>query len=310
MDKANIYTTHNLYKGKEIKSVGDFLQQIKEWEDSTENSGKNDTVVFRGQRTDFWRVEPSVFREEYLSVEHDLLQQPLMQIPKEFHSNMDLFEIMAKYQHYGMCTRLLDLTTNPLVALYFACEHHGNVKYSTDMKDDIEEREPYGVIYFKRVYPVAAIDKNVKIISALARLNLNQMNRVDEILEELYTQSVISEQDKTRWLSYEGYEDFVDILKSNYIVRPIYSNDRLVRQSGMFLLAGCFSVQGDSENTFVVEKERKDFKDFFDGFFYIDGENKYDFLQELDRCNINEATLFPELEHQLSYIKNKISNTS
>lgn len=38
-------------------------------------------------------------------------------------------------------------------------------------------------------------------------------------------------------------------------------------------------------------------------FFFIRGENKEEILKELDLYNINEATLFPELEHQLSYIK-------
>lgn len=310
MKQSATYPIENLDDGIEITSVGDFIKRIKEMDELPINIGKNDMWVFRGQKTDFWRVEPSVFRDEFLGVEHDLLQQPLIQIPNEFLGIKDTFEIMTKYQHYGMCTRLLDLTTNPLVALYFACEHYGNVKYSRDMKDDIEEREAYGVVYFKRAYPFLAIDQNVKIISALARMNLSQINKIDEILDELYTQSVISEQDKTRWLSSAGYKNFVDIIKSNYIVKPAYSNDRLVRQSGMFLLAGCFAVKGDDEKTLVVEKERKDFKDFFDGFFYVDGESKDDFLQELDRCNINESTLFPELEHQLSYIKNKISKLS
>ena len=33
-------------------------------------------------------------------------------------------EKLSKMQHYGVPTRLLDVTTNALVALYFACENN------------------------------------------------------------------------------------------------------------------------------------------------------------------------------------------
>ncbi|MBO6179861.1 MAG: FRG domain-containing protein [Selenomonadaceae bacterium] len=96
--------------------------------DSDIKDGRNDTLFFRGQKTNFWKVQPSIFRDDCLAVEHELMQQPLIHVPNEFSKDMELFEVMAKYQHYGMCTRLLDLTTNPLVALYFACNSYGKVK--------------------------------------------------------------------------------------------------------------------------------------------------------------------------------------
>lgn len=39
--------------------------------------------------------------------------------PKEFE--LERFDLLAKLQHFGFPTRLLDVSTNPLVALYFAC---------------------------------------------------------------------------------------------------------------------------------------------------------------------------------------------
>ena len=219
---------------------------------------------------------------------------------------MDAFEIMTKYQHYGMCTRLLDLTTNPLVALYFACEIHGEPDLETPINGGDEEETSYGVVYYKRDYMVAASDQKVKIISALAQMNLNQINDIKYVLDELHRKNVISDRNREKWLSAEGVKEFIDILQKNYLVRPVYSNNRLIRQSGMFMLASCFTVKGNDVNDFIIEKSKDNFQSIFDGRFCIAEENKSAILQELDRCNINEATLFPELDHQLRYIKSSV----
>ena len=89
---------------------------------------------------EFWDIEPSIFRDDMLSIEHKLMQIPLQKSPTEFRDLNSMFDIMTKYQHYGMCTRLLDLTTNPLVALYFACKKHGVVKYDTEDGEEEKER--------------------------------------------------------------------------------------------------------------------------------------------------------------------------
>jgi FRG domain protein len=291
-----------------IESVGDFIHKIRGIDDESEKLGSNHVFVFRGQRTSDWTVEPSIFRDQYLSIEHDLLQQPLLQNPNEFNYSMDAFEIMTKYQHYGMCTRLLDLTTNPLVALYFACESHESDKLdgiSAINSDEVEENS-YGVVYYKSDYVVAATDQKVKIVSALAQMNLNQMSSIESVLDELNRRNVISVGEKKKWISHDGVKEFIGILQENYLVRPVYSNNRLIRQSGMFMLASCFTVKGNDINDFIIEKSKDNFQRIFDGRFYIAEENKNAILQELDRCNINEATLFPELDHQLRYIKSSV----
>ena len=69
----------------EIDSVSSFIEHIRHIKESAD--GTSTELYFRGQET-------------------------------EFRDLNSMFDIMTKYQHYGMCTRLLDLTTNPLVALF------------------------------------------------------------------------------------------------------------------------------------------------------------------------------------------------
>ena len=289
--------------GIEIDSVSGFIDEVNRIRD--ELSGSNTEIFFRGQKTEFWDVKPSVFRDDLLSVEHMLMQVPLLKTPYEFTGISNGFEIMTKYQHYGMCTRLLDLTTNPLVALYFACESYGDFLYEGE--EVSEEKEPYGVVFFNDEYPITAEDRRIKIISSLSQMDLTQDNTMDRILENLRVLGTITAEEKTKWMSEDGYNDFLDIIQNNYIVSPSYSNERLSRQSGMFLLAGCFNfnyLNPISKST--IEKGHKNLRDAFNTlFFYISGENKQDILLELDTYNINESTLFPELEHQLNYIKEK-----
>lgn len=296
-----IYTEKDFEQGIEIISVDQYMSLIKKLQ--TDN---NDTVLFRGQETDFWNVWPSIFRDNLLSIEHILMKEPLLKIPHDFKTSVDMFDILTKYQHYNMCTRLLDLTTNPLVALYFACKQHGNEQYRLH-NGEIEEKEPNGIIYYNKAFPITSENVNVRIIIGLARMDLESNNTFGAILQSLYEDGIISEKQMESWLTKEHYSEFIDILQSNYFVSPTYSNERLSKQSGMFLLAGCFSVVEDEiPANCRISKGTDDLKDEFnEEFFYIDGKNKEIILKELDIYNINEASLFPELEHQLNYIKVK-----
>lgn len=240
-----------------------------------------------------------------LSIEHKLMQVPLQKVPTEFKDFSTAFDIMTKYQHYGMCTRLLDLTTNPLVALYFACKMHGEEEY--EMEEGIVEKEPYGVIYFtNKYYSSLPSEQAVQIVSALSTYNLSSENTISEILEKLKQNKIIDNDTKERWLQTKHRQEFIDIIQNNYMVVPTYTNERLKKQSGVFLLASLFLFKlGTDINDSIISKTKGTLRtEFDDKYFYVSGDNKEEILKELDIYNINEATLFPELEHQLNHIRN------
>lgn len=82
---------------------------------------------FRGQKNSLWGMCPNVFRNDALKYEFDAIETAIRQRPYDFRECASDFEILTKLQHYGLGTRLLDVTLNPLVALYFASENARNM---------------------------------------------------------------------------------------------------------------------------------------------------------------------------------------
>ena len=90
-----LYKIPDFEKGIKIDSVGMYLDEIKN-NINRKRAGDSTQLFFRGQETEFWAVEPSIFRDDMLSIEHKLMISPLQKVPMEFRNMQDTFEIMTK----------------------------------------------------------------------------------------------------------------------------------------------------------------------------------------------------------------------
>lgn len=81
------------------------------------------TIFFRGHENMNYLICPSILRTTNLkNNERNLYNDMIINCPHEFEKCKSHLEKLVKMQHYGLPTRLLDITRNMLVALFFACE--------------------------------------------------------------------------------------------------------------------------------------------------------------------------------------------
>ena len=127
----------------EINSVSDLSQILQALGEPKEGH----TRFFRGHGDESWQMLPSIYRETYLIENEDkIIKDALTYCPDDFLPSNTLFEKLVKLQHYGYSTRLLDLTTNALVALYFSAwnEQHYDKDGELIILDIPDEQIKYG----------------------------------------------------------------------------------------------------------------------------------------------------------------------
>ena len=115
---------------KEIHSLAEYIDEICKLNRSFVKNGANlnEIMLFRGQADVKYDLMPSLGRDRELDVdisifneERDMIDMAKYKLPDVFHNDLQPIELLALLQHHGIPTRLLDITENALVALYFAC---------------------------------------------------------------------------------------------------------------------------------------------------------------------------------------------
>lgn len=278
---------------KEIESIVDFISEIDKLD-----MDSNFFYFYRGHSKKKFKLIPSIYRNyKYIRNEDTILKEAISQAPNEFLHEKTTLEKLVKIQHYGIPTRLLDITSNPLVALYFACnefsESNGEV---VGLKIKKEEVKFYD-------------SDTVSILANLSKrpynFSIEKLPQAD--IDDFNNQPMIS------YLLHEIREEkphFLPIINPRDLERVIpvkvkMNNNRIIRQNGAFLIFGIdnFKIQPPRIPERWLLSKNPNKKTTLE----ISANKKRKILQELNSLGINQSTLFPELQNLAEYIKKSYS---
>ena len=331
--KKNIPEISEADKAKESLSLTKYVEyKIKEFSESRSNSNKNNSdnncnsngtgdtngdtngnsdenssrsltrYFYRGQYDSKVAMKSGVYRGDNQDKEDFYYHEILVRCPDDFKNTTHL-EKLAIMQHYGVPTRLLDITANPLAALYFACKNYGCEKCKSCDEGVVHvfQIETDDLSYFDsdRALILSCLPKfkasEKKEILKLAVNNLykdefpldsNGKVYKDSVIERLYHEICSEAPAFTRNIKP------IDLL-SPLFVQPSKNSKRILRQDGAFIISGL------SANTY-----EEIFKlHVIISHVEIIVRNKNEILKQLDKIGINEATLFPEIDHVATYLK-------
>jgi len=145
-------------ENKPIESLSEYLSKI-----SSITCKTNDEIqyFYRGQRNEIWTVAPAIERDGFDKSETKIIESVLSDRPGEFINCSTMFEKLVKMQHYGIPTRIVDITSSPLIALFFACEQ--------DLKDQ-NNNKVNGKVFVYSAYKNKVLDYNSDKVRLLANM--------------------------------------------------------------------------------------------------------------------------------------------
>lgn len=257
---------------EQANSINKYLHILDRYNEYT-------NIYFRGQLEKYQTMPPSITRDDgYRDNESKMYHDALNMACNDFEGLNLPIEKLSKMQHYGIPTRLVDVTVDPLIALFFAVQNSN------------DESAGNVYVYLPKEYDLDS--KEAKVLSLLATIEPSNIEDLCKAYIKEYCEP-ISGDEIFSLISNPIFIKHCDRLKN--------SNNRLFNQKGTFVICGN-QLQDNRILPNLVSLDTV----IHSMVIRIPYEYKEYVKNELDqKYNINETTVYPELPSVANYLKAK-----
>ena len=313
--KANLFPENKAVpcqhqvKQLSVKTIDGLLKGIRRIKKLYKDYPGNLSFYFRGESETTWELRPSVMRDNFAEYESDMLRELISRSPEEFYGMTSTLSQWVLGQHHKLRTRFLDVTQNPLAALFFACENmkgkDGCLHIFAVPDFLVKPFNSDTVSIITNFAKLSYYDQTLLLGKRKGKGDYNYSSPFDlrkrypEAMRLLY-QSI--RQEKPYFDKLIEPRDFYRVI----VVKPQLFLERIRAQSGAFLVSA-FHERFEREKILEYNKETPVYAHYK---LIVSSQHKADIIKELESLNITRETLFPGLDSSAEAITARYNSPS